>query len=316
MLQAYACDPRALLEGDGWPPPSYANRHEYRDATLRVGMGPCPAGTRLHAVAVDWERGAVALYASPQDRLNRTPLFEAHEGGWPPCAPAQAEAYVRQTYAFLLRGHSLRAPGCECAANACRLGTQGAWPLLSELARELCVRDLGGRVEVLRRRRRVLRLPLLQVLTELAGLQLTPDGRRIGSPACCLPLAIASAADVLRAAELLAPRPYLYRSAALDPLTQSEVRRGLAQLQAALHVRVLASEEEGALAVFFNTPWLHLEATTGGMLLRDAWTRAGAVAPPPPPLPPPPAATRPALERRKRPSARMQAYARLLKRKV
>ena len=276
-LQAYSRDPGRLLQGDGWPSPG-VGECLYREPTLRVALGPCPAGTRLNAVVVDWERGTVALYATAQDRLNRTPLFEAHDA-WPAAPAEDAEAYVRQTYAFLLRGHSLRAPGCRCWLGGCWLGTQGAWPLLEELARELGVRDLRGSVEVMRRGDRVVRMPLLGVLTRLAGLRLTPDGQRIGSPACCLPLAIASADDVLRAAELLAPRPYLYDASALDPLTQSEVRRGLETLQARLHVRVLPSDTDGVLAVFFNKQWLHFE--TSGSELREAWARC------PPTLPQP-----------------------------
>jgi hypothetical protein len=262
--------------------------------TLRVDVGPCLAGTRLHCVSVDWWRGAIALYATSDDRLNATPMYAAAEGAWPCHSDVEdTETYVRETYAFLLRGHSLRAPGCLCAGigkprtrpflATCPIDSAATWPSLEELARELSVRSLQGSVDVMRRGRRVVRMPLLSVLTELAGLQLSPDGLRIGSPVCCLPLHITAAEDVLRAAELLAPRPFLYDPRLLDPLTQNEVQRGLEQLQQRLHVRVLQSDTEGAVAVFFNKHMLRFEpplAQTKHAI--DAWTRAAPTAPPRP----------------------------------
>jgi hypothetical protein len=281
MLQAYSRDPHLLLNGESWPTPG-VGACLYKEPTLRVDLGPCKAGTRLHAVLVDWEIGSVALYASAQDRLNRTPLFEARDA-WPSLPTAHADEYVRQVYAYLLRGHSLRAPGCRCVSGQqCVLGSSCAWPRLTDVAQELCVRSLRGRVEVMRRGKRIVRMPLLRVLTELAGLQLTPDGQRIGTPACCLPLTITSADDVLRAAELLAPRPYLYDPSAFDPLTQSEVQRGLDHMQKQLHVRVLASDTEGVLAVFFNKRWLHFECATPAAA-SELWARCAGGPPPPPP---------------------------------
>ena len=295
-LQAYSRAASALF-ADASDDGELAQPVLYMGPTLRVDVGPCQAGTRLHCVSVDWWCGAIALYASSADRLNATPLYAAREGAWP-CGGVveDTETYVRETYAFLLRGHSLRTPGCLCGGigkkragrgGKCPIDSAAAWPRLEDLGRELSVRSMHGYVDVMRRGRRVVRMPLLRVLTELAGLQLSPDGLRIGSPACCLPLHITSAEDVLRAAELLAPRPYVYDPRPLDPLTQSEVHRGLAELQRRLHVRVLESDTEGAHAVFFNKHMLRFELSSSGDMVKEAWTRAGAVAPPRPTLPPP-----------------------------
>jgi hypothetical protein len=283
--------------------------------TLRVPLGPYAAGDTLHAAHMHWWDGTLALFGTARDQINGTPTFKTHDG-FPSAEEEHADVYVRETFAFLLRGHSLRTPGCVCrppnphrarvlglpaltelqrrlwCLTRCPVDSRGTWPSLTELAQELAVRNLHGSVEVLRRRsidadERVLRLPLLRVLIELAGLEPVYDAHNaqlmvgLGSRRCCVPRVIRSAEDVALGAHVLAPRPFLYDPRTLDPLTQNVVTHGLAELQTKLRVRVLESDTPGVLAVFCNARWRHLEPHADPGVVR-AWHAIPAIAPPPP----------------------------------
>ena len=100
----------------------------YRNVVLRGRMGPFGANERVYAAQVDWHTGTAALFGSRQDVMNNVPSFRSL-GGLPAAVPAHADVYVAETFAFLLRGHSLLDPQCRCgltpfsgAARALELG--------------------------------------------------------------------------------------------------------------------------------------------------------------------------------------------------
>ena len=272
-VRAFTRDPSALLGA------------QYQGAeTFRLTAPQTYRDVRLFsayegAVArVEWRTGTVALFETAMDSLNNTPSVQMHDA-LPDAPEEDAAVYVRETFAFLLRGHSLGARGCECRASVpgrastlglghartgqCPLESAAGWPTLEELAQELAVRDVRGSVEVLRRGERAVRLPLLRVLMELAGLETVRHDNglvaRLGKSACCLPRTIRSAEEVAHAASLRSPRPFLLDTRPLDPLTRAEVERDLVAMQRALRLRVLESDTEGVRAVFCNRRWQALE---------------------------------------------------------
>lgn len=302
MLAPYARDASLLfLEHAQAPTLRCAQPVCYHNVAMRVAMGRIQTGETPHAVHVDWWGGTVMVYESVADRINGTPSSRIIDA-LPRVQEEHADVYVKEAFAFLLRGHSLRTPGCTCAptfahratalgispyaSTKCLLDASGEWPTLEEFAHELAVQDLRGTVEVMRSAQRgVARLPLLTVLVQLAGMRTIStheDGRlRLGTPECCVPRVIESAEDVARGAELLSPRPFLYDPSRLDLLTQNEIARGLAAMQRALQLRVLESDTEGVMAVFCNRRWLMLEPHAHARsVMQRHWAEIPPVAPP------------------------------------
>ena len=288
-VRAFTRDPGALLGA------KYAGRETFRLVAPQTYRDVTLFSAYEGAIArVEWRTGAIALFETAVDSLNNTPSLQLHDA-LPDAPEEDAAVYVRETFAFLLRGHSLGARGCECRASvpgraatlglgrertgACRLESEAGWPTLEELALELAVRDVRGSVEVLRRGERAVRLPLLRVLMELAGLETVRHANglvaRLGKRACCVPRTIRTAEDVAHGAALMAPRPFLLDVRPLDPLTRVEVERGLEAMQRALSVRVLESDTDEVRAVFCNQKWRALELSPSADI-RAAWERAPA----------------------------------------
>ena len=286
-LGAFTRDPSALFG------PTYVGQETFRLAAQPMQYRNVTLlSAHEGAVArVDWRTGGVSLFETAIDSLNNTPIVHMHDGM--PDAPEEAASvYVRETFAFLLRGHSLGARGCECRASVpgraftiglgakrtgrCTIDSDAGWPTLEELATELAVRDVRGTVEVMRRGERTVRLPLLRVLMELGGLEPVRHENglvaRLGKSECCVPRTIRSAETVAQGAALMSPRPFLLDPRTLDPLTRAEVERALAEMQRDLRLRVLESDTEGVLAVFCNQKWrdLELEPSIG---VKQAWHR-------------------------------------------
>ena len=122
-LQAFTRDPEALFlscnsssssEGAVRAPQQPVL---YRGGVrLRVALGASlPAGCLIDTVTVDWVGGRIDCFASTADAMNHVPLFSSLGNALPLCAqPEHADVYVRETFAFLARGHSLFEPGCRC----------------------------------------------------------------------------------------------------------------------------------------------------------------------------------------------------------
>jgi hypothetical protein len=292
-VRAFTRDPSALL-GDKYAGDEtfrLAAPQTYRDVRLLPSFFEDEEEAYEGAVArVEWRTGTISLFETTLDSLNNTPSVQLHDA-LPDAPEADAAVYVRETFAFLLRGHSLGARGCECRASVperastlglgrartgrCALECAAGWPTLEELALELAVRDVRGSVEVLRRGERAVRLPLLRVLMELAGLETVRHDNglvaRLGKSACCVPRTIRSAEEVAHGARLRSPRPYLLDARTLDPLTRAEVERDLEAMQRALRVRVLESDTDGVRAVFCNQRWHDLERPALGADLQALW---------------------------------------------
>jgi hypothetical protein len=338
---AYTRHPRALLlsqEGADTLLCCCARQPQptpYRGVTLRHAIGPLEAGTRIHSLSVDWYQGSVAVYGSSQDALNRVPLHKTVHG-LPPCPQEHGDTYVRETFAYLLRGHSLHHAQCTCPpitlrrdralalgvvpwwwqddsavdssppptvlllagmgriGAGCPVGTGGEWRTVREIELELGVLDLHGLVDISvgPQLAHTARMPLLRALIQMGGLVPEYDARdpsrvtRLGSPMCCIPRTIASAEDVVRAAEVLAPRPFLYTPDAHDVVGRQCIDQALRAMQADQRVRVLQlppceERAEPQRCVFWNahpdpslTPDLNAE-------MRAVWARLGPGPPPP-----------------------------------
>jgi hypothetical protein len=329
-IEAFSRDPRSLFVFDtdaasGGVRPCARGRQPvlYQGAHLQRGMGQFHEGGRVHAASVDWLRGTVRLFGSKSDAMNNVPSYcSRSHNELQPCEPEHADVYVRETFAFLMRGHSILHPQCRCrpttwqarrtavlgldweaivaehgrggwsslSSRGCPAGSVGASRSLAELASELGVRSLWGAVRVDHavqddeenrggseapapqapralhpplEGRRSLRMPLLQVLVELASL--TPVrsacGEIVGltSPVCCVPSSIESGSDIEAAARVLAPRPFVYRPDSHDVVTRRSVCCELQALVRARRVRVVQSDVEGAWAVAWNGHAMHLE---------------------------------------------------------
>jgi hypothetical protein len=119
LLQAYTRAPAALFSSvSSTSSLRHASRGPqpvlYRDAVFAIDVGKsATAGSRMHAVTVDWHRGVITAFLSASDFLNGVAHFSCG-GLLPPCKPLTAEEYVRETFEFLQRGHSLHHPACRC----------------------------------------------------------------------------------------------------------------------------------------------------------------------------------------------------------
>jgi hypothetical protein len=326
-IEAFSRDPSTLFvfSADGVGRPCARGRQPvvYQGAQLRCAIGKFQEGERVHAASVDWLRGTVRLFGSRSDAMNNVPSYCSRGQNELPLLsePEHADVYVRETFAFLMRGHSILHPQCRCrpttwqarrvaamgldweaivaeyphdhglllhsgrmgvSSRVCPAGSVGASRSLAELASELGVRgSMWGAVRVDHNERRdgggggggrggggahkgrSWRMPLLQVLVELAGL--TPVrsacGEIVGltSPICCVPASIESGSDLETAARVLAPRPFVYRPDSHDVIMRRSVWCELQALVRARRVRVVPADVEGAWAIVWNGHALHLE---------------------------------------------------------
>ena len=297
-LQCYSRDPSSLFleakksssssssSSSGLPPKSRCQQPvKYRNIVLAVPVGHLPAGTAVYGASVDWHQGSIAVYASASDAINcvaaascdKLPLLKRHASC---CCYQDAMPYVRETFAFLLRGHSLFHPQCLCSSpnqpqgraaelgfqyddldsssSACTVGTMGTARSVSEIERELGVRSLQGLVwaggEV---------MPLLDVLVRLAGLTvaMAADAATImlSSPLCCIPATLSTGEDIVAAAKALYPRPVLCK--------HDTWCRDIARMQQEGAIRVLpAAEGCHGMAVFWRP---EAEAISGSRLFQS-----------------------------------------------
>ena len=226
-------DPRALF-GDS----ETVQKKCYRDATFAVDVSPTlPKGKPVHMVVVDWYKGVITAYADASDAMNNVPFFT---GPMPLCDTQTAEHYVRETFRFLQRGHSLYHPECHCRNNGyCNVGTTGQGRSVREIEHELGVRSLYGLIEAGGEL-----MPLMEVLVRLAGLRLHASNF-LSSPVCCVPPEIKTADHIVEAARALYPRALLCAETPFGDL---------ARLKAKGILRVLCIESTDQRAVFWCPP--------------------------------------------------------------
>ena len=168
-----------------------------------------------HETRVNWHTNELCCFADADDAMNNVPIMQTIF--CLPAAPRSQDEYVRETFEFLQRGHSMLEPQCTCRVARCvELGvtrTVGSCVLprlrerrsFNEIARELCIQELE--------------MSLLDALVRLAGMIVT-DGHYLHSPLCCVPPFIADVEDVATAAKMLAPFPYQLKCDTFNALLQ------------------------------------------------------------------------------------------------
>ena len=310
-LQAYTRDPKALFSASSSSLMHASRRVQpvrYSDAVFAIDVGPIAAGTRVHAVTVDWHKGFIAAFADASDTLNNVPFFTG-VGLLPSCEPHTAELYVRETFEFLQRGHSMHHPDCCCrprrrahelgfrlwgdqdddddqhdndeedpytnvttAATGyigyCTVGTRGQGRSVRDVERELGVRSIYGLIAAGGEM-----LPLMQVLVRLAGLHLHTKGLLLSSPICCVPPEIVTADHILDAARALYPRPLVCAETPFGDLARLKS-------EGALRVIGIPDQSSGgtSYAVFWRPP--QYEWPRADPDVRRLWTEAAATTAP------------------------------------
>ncbi len=280
MIQAYTRDPSALFLSVSHTSTLLPCGREkqpvyYQDATLQPSndnnMMLKLESSPHHTIAVDWYKGTVTGYLDSNDAINHVPSF-THR--LPECPPCDAEQYVRETFEFLRRGHSLYHPECRCRPRRrshelgfqlwdhnvdeyCTVGTTGQGRSLREIERELGVQSLygllmaGGEL-----------MPLMQVLVRLAGLQLHTDATTtvlLSSPICCIPPEIITGEHIVAAARALYPRAFVCAETCFGDL---------ARLESAGVLRVIPIMASSVAAVFWRPPDEHLQVDSD---IRNLW---------------------------------------------
>jgi hypothetical protein len=177
----------------------------------------------------------MACFASAEDVMNNAPCYEAR------CTVHTANArtcdeYVQETFAFLQRGHSMLHPQCECklagvsvercmelgvsrerAKGCCYVERKRGRRSVDEIALELCVADLRGLVMQNGRW-----ISLYDALVTLAGMQETKsdEGKRfLHSALCCIPPVISTMEEMVMAARVMAPFPFVMNKHNSNPGT-------------------------------------------------------------------------------------------------
>ena len=178
-------------------------------------------------VHVNWQTGMVACYADRADAMNHVPFWEAHV-----CVAAaqvrSRDEYVRETFAYLQRGHSMLEYECQCVhglsderamelgvladpkrrRGVCLVECKRERRSFDEIARELHVQDLEGYLEAEK-------MTLLHALTTLAGMKISQcrcssSGivtRYLHSPVCCIEPVLSTADDIVHGAQIMSPWP-------------------------------------------------------------------------------------------------------------
>ena len=260
-LQCYARRPKALFRRFSSERVVARSSCEYRDAELAVSLGNLPQGTKVHMVRVDWHRCRASAYLCASDAMNGIEASsEELSDHFPPTAQSrivatravagaayyEATEFVRETFQFLQRGHSLFHPQCKCPTvpreelglrnsvwDTCTVGGYGAARSMPEIELELGVRHslvyAAGEV-----------MPFFEALTRLARLEVN-DACELSSPLCCIPAALSCSEDILAAAKALFPRPVLCK--------QDTWSRDIEHLQTEGLVRVVPCDS--GVAVFW-----------------------------------------------------------------
>jgi hypothetical protein len=213
MLQSYVRDPNELFFQ---PQPCGSLAKKFNNVSFIS-----EPDVILHTVCVDWYTSTAKVYADSSDVMNNIPSRQIE---LPFRASATtAEECVRETFQFLMRGHSLHHQSCRCLCkwrrssdDYCSVSTTGQGRSVKDVERELGVRSLYGLVAAGGET-----LPLIQVLVRLAGMTLY-NNNYISSHICCVPPEVKSAEDILSAARALYPRPYISTETSMGDLARLE----------------------------------------------------------------------------------------------
>ena len=120
MLQAYSREPRSLLGGGAADLMTAGAARARQPVAYRHPVHLLASPTtgqqqeeEEEVVTVDWVHGGVVTFASYEDFVNRVP-HQTRADALAPTPPEHADVYVRETIAFLMRGHSLFHARCTC----------------------------------------------------------------------------------------------------------------------------------------------------------------------------------------------------------
>jgi hypothetical protein len=219
IITAFSRDPCGLFVEAGGMLHGAAKLQQpvaYKRATMRLASQEAVVS---YETRVNWHTGDIVCYTDADDAMNNVPFLQTNRKIAMP-APRQRDEYVRETFAFLSRGHSMLVPECKCrygltsersrelgiawgedgAADVCLVPRNKGRRSFEEIALELNVDSLHGVFEDGG-------MSLLRALVQLAGMVVT-GGHYLHSPMCCIPPFIRTVSDVAHAARILAPLPY------------------------------------------------------------------------------------------------------------
>ncbi len=240
MLQSYVRDPNELFF-QPQPQPCGSLAKKFNNVSFIS-----EPDVILHTVCVDWYTSTAKVYADSSDVMNNIPSRQIELPFRASATPA--EECVRETFKFLMRGHSLHHQSCRCLCKwrrpphaYCSVSTTGQGRSVKDVERELGVRSLYGLVTAGGET-----MPLIQVLVRLAGMTLY-NNNYISSQICCVPPEIKSAEDILSAARALYPRPYISTETCMGDLARLEAK-GCVRL-------IVLSEREYAVFWRDNKQW-------------------------------------------------------------
>jgi hypothetical protein len=117
MMIAYQRNPRLLFRPldlrARWDAPMQGTIR-YGEVELLVDLhADLCRGCIVHEAAVDWHTGAIALFESQDDVLCDVPSYTVY-AAFQEGTPLPPERYAEEIERYLLRGHSLLDPACEC----------------------------------------------------------------------------------------------------------------------------------------------------------------------------------------------------------
>jgi len=291
-MTAYSRNPNMLLYNSAGDILTVKNR--YKNVYLKIDLSSdLPADTLLYEVVVDWYNTHIKVFIDFDDSLNNVPIFDGNF--YIPCEPREASVYVRETFQFLSRGHSIHHPSCICQFNTfsegrieelglqtlclgasssslfCSLNAHKYSRNMSDIGKELGISaDLMILVKVSSQSNKSI-MPLLQVLINMAGFSLAGD--HISSSLCCVPTKISCAQDILDAAKTMYPRPFFLDCRSNDCETKS-LLEDLHMLQLRFLVRAVTSTHPNTFAVFYVNKDIEDKVMTYvDSDIRDAWKK-------------------------------------------
>ena len=185
---------------------------------------------------INWHTGEIACFNDLDDALNHTPIMQTNYKVLVQPPPRTCEEYVKEVFAFLQRGHSMLHPECQChlamseerikelgltsrrsavAVQCCLVERKKERKTFEEIALELNVESLHGLiVDAVGGQEK--KRSLLNVLIQLAGMVATQncsssESKRhyLHSPLCCIPPFIETVDDIVQAARIMHPFPYV-----------------------------------------------------------------------------------------------------------
>jgi hypothetical protein len=243
IIKQFSRDPCALLKprpsslNDSWIMRGRAQEIQpitYKHMALNGNTGALDEGTPYYyEVRINWHTGEITCFNDLQDALNHTPIMQTNYKillVQPP--PRTCDEYVQEVFAFMQRGHSMLHPECQCHLSmmceerikelgltrrgsgvVCLVERKKERKTLEEIALELNVESLHGLIVYGQKKKKI---SLLDMLIQFAGMVATQScsssesqHHYLHSPLCCIPPFIQTVDDIVQAASIMKPFPYV-----------------------------------------------------------------------------------------------------------